>query len=112
MTAEIEAPERAGFGELRIGDLGVRIARSPAEIDAVQALRFRVFYEEMGATPNPVTLAIGRDRDAFDAVADHLVVVDHAIGPGPEGVATSSRWPLGDSRPRCCSRSNWSSGWC
>ncbi|MBV8095377.1 MAG: GNAT family N-acetyltransferase [Acetobacteraceae bacterium] len=91
MTAEIEAPERAGFGELRIGDLGVRIARSPAEIDAVQALRFRVFYEEMGATPNPVTLAIGRDRDAFDAVADHLVVVDHAIGPGPEGVVGTYR---------------------
>jgi putative hemolysin len=80
-----------GFGELRAGNLGVRIAATPAEIDAVQALRFRVFYEEMGATPEPAVAATRRDRDAFDAVADHLVVIDHAIGPGPEGVVGTYR---------------------
>ncbi len=32
-----------------------------------------------------------RDVDAFDAVADHLLVVDHAIGPGPEGVVGTYR---------------------
>ena len=37
------------FPELRGGNLGVRVACSAAEIDAVQALRYRVFYQEMGA---------------------------------------------------------------
>ena len=37
------------FTELRSGLLGVRLASGEAEIDAVQALRYRVFYQEMGA---------------------------------------------------------------
>ncbi len=81
----------SAFPELRAGDLGVRLATASAEIDAVQALRFRVFYAEMGATPDAVTAASRRDRDRFDAVADHLLVVDHAIGPGPEGVVGTYR---------------------
>jgi putative hemolysin len=35
--------------------------------------------------------ALKRDVDAFDAVADHLMVIDHAIGPGPEGVVATYR---------------------
>lgn len=41
--------ERNGFPELRGGNLSVRIAATEAERDAAQALRYRVFYEEMGA---------------------------------------------------------------
>ena len=33
----------------RIGSLEVRLARDDAEIAAVQEVRFRVFYEELGA---------------------------------------------------------------
>ncbi len=80
-----------GFGELRGGHLGVRIATTAAEIDAVQSLRYRVFFEEMGAAPDEAARAVRRDCDAFDAVADHLVVVDHEIGPGPEGVVGTYR---------------------
>jgi putative hemolysin len=80
-----------GFGELRAGHLGVRIATTEAEIDAVQALRWRVFYEEMRAEPSEAARVLERDVDAFDAVADHLLVVDHAIGPGPEGVVGTYR---------------------
>ena len=79
------------FSELRGGNLGVRVACSAAEIDAVQALRYRVFYQEMGAKADVATTASLRDRDAFDAVADHLLVVDHAIGDGPEGVVGTYR---------------------
>jgi putative hemolysin len=79
------------FPELRVGNLGVRIAASAAEIDAVQALRYRVFYGEMGAKADIATAATQRDRDAFDAVADHLLVVDHAIGDGPEAVIGTYR---------------------
>ena len=84
----------AGFGELRAGNLGARLARSPAEVDAVQALRFRVFYGEMGARPDPHAAATQRDSDQFDDVADHLLVIDHAIGPGPEGVVGTYRLVL------------------
>ena len=79
------------FPELRAGNLGVRVADSAAEIDAVQALRYRVFYQEMGAKADSATAASLRDRDDFDAVADHLLVVDHAIGDGPEGVVGTYR---------------------
>lgn len=75
-----------GFGELRSGNLGVRLAVSDAEVDAVQALRYRVFYEELGAHADAETASSRRDRDEFDAVADHLVVVDHDRGEGPESV--------------------------
>lgn len=79
------------FPELRAGNLGVRIAATAAEIDAVQALRYRVFYDEMGARADAAAQAVRRDRDAFDAVADHLLVVDHEIGPGAEGVVGTYR---------------------
>jgi putative hemolysin len=81
----------AGFGELRAGNLGVRIAETAAEIDASLALRFRVFYEEMGAHPDAATRATGRDRDEYDAVADHLLVLDHDLGEGPEAVVGTYR---------------------
>ena len=84
-------PDTLPFPELRAGNLGVRIAASAAEIDAVQALRYRVFYQEMGAQADAATIGTRRDRDAFDAVADHLLVVDHAIGPGAEGIVGTYR---------------------
>lgn len=80
-----------GFGELRSGNLGVRLAVGAAELDAVQALRYRVFYEEMGAHADARTAATGRDVDDFDAVADHLVVVDHDRGEGPGSVIGTYR---------------------
>jgi putative hemolysin len=86
-----EGRMQSGFVELRGGNLGVRIATTPEEIDAAQALRYRVFYNEMGASPSEDAAASHRDRDEFDAVADHLLVVDHAIGGGPEGVVGTYR---------------------
>lgn len=80
-----------GFGELRSGRLGVRLAVDADEIDAVQALRYRVFYEEMGARPDAATAASRRDRDDFDAVADHLLVVDHDRGEGAGSVVGTYR---------------------
>src|ERR1700722_4432584 len=81
----------APFPELRAGNLGARIATSSDEIDAVQALRFRVFYQEMGAVADARAAEAARDRDEYDLVADHLVVVDHALGSGPESVVGTYR---------------------
>jgi putative hemolysin len=61
----------------RLGSLEVRLAETPAEVDAAQALRYRVFYEEMGAKPLPEMAARQRDFDEFDQHCDHLLVFDH-----------------------------------
>ncbi|WP_408886187.1 GNAT family N-acetyltransferase [Lichenicoccus roseus] len=97
MTTPIVAPpllppkRDGGFGELRAGNLGVRIAVSAAERDAAQALRYRIFYEEMGAQPDDTARRLKRDIDIFDDVADHLLVIDHALGSGPRGVVGTYR---------------------
>ena len=80
-----------GIGELRAGNLGLRIARTPDELAAAQALRYRVFYQERGAQPDPAAAATGRDSDRYDAVADHLLVVDHDLGNGAEAVVGTYR---------------------
>lgn len=93
LPAEPPSPAvtEAGFEELRAGNLGLRLAESAAEIDAAQALRYRVFYEEMGARADAATQAARRDADEFDAVADHLLVLDHDLGRGPEAVVGTYR---------------------
>jgi len=85
------APPETGFEELRAGNLGVRLAVTATEIDAVQALRYRVFYQEMGARADAATTVSHRDRDDFDAIADHLLVVDHDRGEGPQSVVGTYR---------------------
>jgi len=85
----IDAEE--GIGELRAGNLGLRIARTPEELEAAQALRYRVFYEEMGARADAAAAASGRDSDRYDAVADHLLVVDHDLGDGLDAVVGTYR---------------------
>jgi putative hemolysin len=89
MTVDIASS--GPLGEIRSGNLGVRIAALPTEIDAVQALRYRVFYQELGARPDAVTAASRRDCDMYDTVADHLLVVDHSLGEGAENVVGTYR---------------------
>jgi putative hemolysin len=79
------------FEELRAGNLGVRVASTEWEVRAAQALRYRVFYGEMGARADAQTAASGLDADEFDAVADHLLVLDHDRGEGPESVVGTYR---------------------
>lgn len=64
----------------RAGDLEVRLAASPAEVRAAQALRYEVFYQEMHARPDAAMRRAWRDADAYDEWCDHLVVVDRAAG--------------------------------
>lgn len=91
MSIDTPLTRPASFNELRAGNLGVRLATTAAELDAAQALRFRVFYDELGAKPDEDTLAHGRDRDAFDAIADHLLVIDHDIASDARGVVGTYR---------------------
>jgi len=72
------SPSRDPVVDVRYESLQVRLAQSAAEIDAAQALRYRVFYEEMGAQPTAEMAARRRDFDRFDNDCDHLLVIDHA----------------------------------
>jgi putative hemolysin len=70
------------------GSLRVRLATSAAEIDAAQALRYRIFYEGLGARPLSEVLHRRRDVDRFDDNCDHLLVLDHSRGCGGLVVGT------------------------
>ncbi|WP_422644079.1 GNAT family N-acetyltransferase [Zavarzinia sp.] len=76
--------------QVDIGKLEVRLARDGAELLAAQRLRYRVFYDEMGATPSPAAAAERRDFDHFDPLCDHLLVIDHGVAEaeGPAVVGT------------------------
>lgn len=56
--------------------LSVRLASSASDVIAAQRLRYKVFCEEMGADLHRHD---GRDVDQFDAVCEHLIVVDEAL---------------------------------
>jgi len=81
----------SSLAALTSGSLEIRIGSTEEDILASQALRYRVFYQEMSAKPTPEMAAALRDFDEFDAVADHLQVVDHDLGSGPESVVGTYR---------------------
>ena len=78
------------FEPVTAGSQIIRLASSPAELDAAQALRYRVFYDEMGARPLPEMLASRRDFDQYDGACDHLIVVDQQR-PGDSQVVGTYR---------------------
>jgi putative hemolysin len=62
------------------GSLEVRLARTAAEVEAAQRLRYDIFYKEMSAKPSPEMLAAGRDFDEYDPLCEHLLIFDHDEG--------------------------------
>ena len=62
----------------KIGSLEVRLTRRRRDIKLAQRLRYKVFYEEMSAIPTLRAELRRRDEDPYDAVCDHLLVVDEA----------------------------------
>ncbi len=88
--APTPAPENRVVDE-RAGTLQVRLAETWDEVDAALALRYRVFFEEMNARASPGLVAKQRDVDEFDPYCDHLLVLDTALGTGPEAVVGTYR---------------------
>jgi L-ornithine Nalpha-acyltransferase len=77
--------------DIRSGPLQVRLAETAADIDAAQALRYRIFYERLGARPMPEMARRRRDFDRFDGDCDHLLVLDHTRGTGAEAIVGTYR---------------------
>ena len=78
-TPAVQPVASAGDILGRIGNLETRLARTNSEIDAAQAVRYRVFVEEMQAQIPPDAMRRRRDIDAWDMVCDHLLVLDTSI---------------------------------
>ena len=86
-----ESRDRPLFAGLTAGSLELRLASSPADIAAAQALRYRVFYDEMQARPTAEDAALRLDVDPFDDVCDHLIAVDTSRPEGPDAVVATYR---------------------
>ena len=97
-------PAGAGGAERIIdivsGPLQVRLAENAADIDAAQALRYRIFYEIMGARVLPGMEQQRRDRDVYDEICDHLLVLDHSRGSGAASVVGTYRLIRRDAAAR------------
>ena len=86
--------------DIASGPLQVRLADCAADIDAAQALRYRIFYEKLGARPLPGMEQQRRDSDAFDQICDHLLVLDHSRGTGIDAVVGTYRLIRRDAAAR------------
>ncbi|MEO1194120.1 MAG: GNAT family N-acyltransferase [Pseudomonadota bacterium] len=64
--------------DVQSGDLYIRLAETAEEIRHSQKLRYRVFCEEMAATPTLEQRLEKREYDSFDAYCDHLLVFDRS----------------------------------
>ena len=69
----------------RLGTLEVRLAQEKREVRRAQKLRYRVFYRDGTAIADAATLLARRDKDGFDRICDHLMVIDHAAKPSMRG---------------------------
>jgi len=82
-SEQTDAVATRAFIPVTAGSQIIRLADSPADLEAAQALRYRVFYDEMGAKPDDAMRATRRDFDSFDTTCDHLLVVDSARPADP-----------------------------
>ena len=94
------------LGEL--GPLVTRLAATADEIEEAQRLRYEVFVAEMGAHSTPSNVRLRLDRDPYDDVCDHLLVIDRDAGDcivgtyrllpgrkrGPQGFYTATEFDL------------------
>ena len=63
------------------GWLVVRLGADERDLRAAQRLRYRVFVQELGGDGPMVDHAQGLERDEFDPVVDHLMLVDTRRDP-------------------------------
>ncbi|MFV2002561.1 MAG: GNAT family N-acetyltransferase [Paracoccaceae bacterium] len=59
----------------------IRIARSEQDLRAAQRLRYRVFVEELGGDGPMVDHVRAIERDEFDPLFDHLILIDRRLDP-------------------------------
>jgi putative hemolysin len=69
----------------RLGSLEARLAQSKHDVKQAQKLRYKVFYKDGNAIADARTMLARRDKDAYDRICDHLLVIDHDARPTRSG---------------------------
>ncbi len=92
MTTRPDVPSEPG----NRGNLIFRLARNASDVEASQRLRYRVFYQEMQARADAEMLASAKDKDRFDPICDHLLVIK--TGPVENGIAVEDGELVGTYR--------------
>lgn len=64
----------------------IRLASIPSEVEAAQALRYRIFVEENGAHAPASCRASRREWDRYDEGCEHLLLIDPLRGDEVVGV--------------------------
>jgi len=77
LQSGLTIPHPHGLSALREGPYLVRFARDPADLERVLRLRFEVFNRELGEGLSE-SWRTGLDRDRFDEVCHHLMLIDAA----------------------------------
>ncbi|WP_235830161.1 GNAT family N-acetyltransferase [Algihabitans albus] len=78
--------------DIRSRNFHLRLAETPEEVAASQALRYQVFVQEMAAQPTPERQTEQREFDRFDPFCDHLLVFDTDADPAPGRVIATYRF--------------------
>jgi putative hemolysin len=76
----------------------LRQAANANEISACQRLRYRVFYEERGASAEGELCQGQIDSDRFDAICDHLLVVQTGEPQSPDAITVTDGELIGTYR--------------
>lgn len=79
----------------RLGKLCTRLAENENEIEKAQQVRYKVFCEELNASPATRNLINQRDEDRYDQHCDHLIMLDTSDHPATNIVGTQ-RFHVGD----------------
>ncbi|MDE0779783.1 MAG: GNAT family N-acetyltransferase [Alphaproteobacteria bacterium] len=96
-SSDSEGRLDAALANLGSGTLGARLACTTQDVEAAQALRYQVFYDEMKAIPDAEMAKRRLDVDLFDAVCEHLLVFDTDRGSGPGSIVATYRLLRGTS---------------
>lgn len=86
--------------DIRTDHLRVVLADSTKLVEQAQSLRYDVFVGEIGAKASREVMRRQRDFDDFDAVCDHLLVIDDAVAPGKNPVVGTYRLIRGTAAGR------------
>ncbi len=83
--------------------LVLRLAADDRDLKAAQRLRYRVFVEELGGDGPLVDHAARLEKDAFDPIFDHLLLIDTRRDAGSAGrcggrLPPAARRPAGSGR--------------
>jgi putative hemolysin len=85
MTDTLLAPS---LDHLAADNLSLKVATTENEIKAAQKLRYDIFYTEMGAKPTGNAAQTKLDIDQYDAICQHLLVIDSNLPAGQQIVGT------------------------